>query len=52
MFIYNSLITNKDKKIELKFKKMKNHFQLKTGQVLGCIDNIKLTFLYLDEKRT
>ena len=30
---------------------MKNRFQLKPGQIRGRIDNIKLTFLYLGEKK-
>ena len=50
MFMYNSY---KDTKIELKqIKTMKNRFQLKPDQIRGRIDNIKLTFLYLGEKRT
>ena len=31
---------------------MKNRFQLKPGQIRGRNDSIKLTFLYLGEKRT
>ena len=46
MYIYNSLTTNKDNKIEQKCKKNnENRFQLKTGQIRGRIDNVKLTFL-------
>ena len=31
---------------------MKNRFQLKPDQIRGRIDDTKLTFLYLGEKRT
>ena len=44
-YIYNSLITKKK-------KKNGNRFQLKTGQIQGRIDNIKLPFLHLRQKRT
>ena len=43
MYICNSLITSKDNKIEP--KKKKNCFQVNTGQIRDCIDNMKLTFL-------
>ena len=44
MYICNSLITSKDNKVEPK-KKKKNCFQVNTGQIRDCIDNMKLTFL-------
>ena len=51
MYIYNSQIT---KIINLNKNKKSNEirFQLKTGQIRGRIDNMKLTFLYLRQKRT
>ena len=50
MYIYNSPVTNKVNKKNN--KNNENHFQLKTGQIRGRIDKIRLTFLYLHQKRT
>ena len=36
----------------IKYKKNENPFQLKTGQIRGRIDDIKLTFMCLRQKRT
>ena len=52
MYIYNSQLTSEDNKVKQKQKNIKNCFQLKTGQIWGCIDNIELTLLYLCQKRT
>ena len=52
MYIHNSQIAKKIIKLNKSKKSNENRFQLKTGPNRDRIDNIKLEFLYLSQKRT